>query len=206
MASDAFAYSDGNLQTVSGGVWTNILSGLQVVSGAADAVSFGNQGVAFFGGAASSGDQYSETTYKAGTTVYSCGCGVRLTSTGGGTGYFVVAGVSGGTDANAYQIDAGVANLLSPHISMGVAPVAGDVFRVEISGVTLSIYINGVLKGTKNVGSTYSTGQPGIMSTFNGGYDQHESWSGGDLGGSPPAIVQVNRLLVSQAVKRASTY
>lgn len=66
------------------------------------------------------------------------------------------------------------------------APANGDVFRMEISGTTITVYQNGVSKGTVN-NSTFSTGNPGFgnnpstggTATVSGmGYS---AWSGGNL-------------------------
>lgn len=65
----------------------------------------------------------------------------------------------------------------------------GDVFKLEVSGTTLTAYRNAVSLGSRSDG-TYSSGAVGFGQRNEDAfaYGQLDDWSGGDLagGGSPP--------------------
>jgi hypothetical protein len=57
----------------------------------------------------------------------------------------------------------------------------GDTMKLEISGTTLTGYINGVSVGTAS-DSSLSTGNPGIWSFDDSGQELND-WEGGNVGG-----------------------
>ena len=65
--------------------------------------------------------------------------------------------------------------------TIAVAPVSGDVLRMESNGSTHSVFINGVLQTTRT-DATYTSGQPAIEFYATTVSDAElDNWSGGDL-------------------------
>jgi hypothetical protein len=64
--------------------------------------------------------------------------------------------------------------------SVASTPAAGSNIRFEISGTTLTAYVNGAVIATVT-DSTYSTGQPGIEVFGSGGLAVLDNWSGGNI-------------------------
>jgi hypothetical protein len=71
----------------------------------------------------------------------------------------------------------GSAAVISPSYT-GLALQAGDIIKLQISGNTLELFINGVSQGTRT-DSQFSSGVPGVWTFFlNGPLDD---WEGGSL-------------------------
>lgn len=64
----------------------------------------------------------------------------------------------------------------------------GDVLRLEVSGTSLNLYINSVLRLGPVTDSDLSTGQPGIRTTNTTDWD---NWSGGDLAAADTLMGQI---------------
>ncbi len=181
MATDNFNRTDA---ATLGASWTEIVTGYSISSNTATPKNFsGTMQCAYYTGAASGSDQFSQCTT---TNAYIGGPGVRLSDGGGGTvsGYFLRGGVGDGGIA-LYRYNAGTPALLQDFTSQTMSD--GGVYRIEAQGTTIRCYKNAVQLGTDQTEGTHSTGQPGIFGVYNT-YDIHDDWSGGDL--SAPAAAR----------------
>ncbi len=173
MASDNFNRADaGSL----GANWTEITNGFKIASNQADVVNSGPKQAAFYTGAASTNDQFSQSTAQG--SPFQWGVGVRLANAGGLDGYVAMAG-GGAGNINIYRFDNGTPT----NMTLGSDSLAaGDVVKITVSGTTITAYKNGV-QSVQATDATYASGQPGIYGEFSG-FDIHDDWSGGDGDGT----------------------
>jgi hypothetical protein len=188
MASDNFNRADsGTLGSpwvdVAVGAWAN---GFQIVNNKAQPQTFGGNQLSYYAGAATGNDQYAEAVCADSPYITGVACRVKVV---GGllSAYGISTGSASGTFTLAFFGNAGGGTMTT---LASVSPVAGDVIRLETTdtgggNVLLKAFINGVQVGTNYTDTTfkYTGGQPGVFGSFVG-FDDYDSWNGGDLGGS----------------------
>lgn len=189
LVSDAFTYSNGALDTVSGGVWaiqTTAGGGLAVISNEVRESSASSLG-RFTTTAPPSSDYYSEvklTTVLANVSDEGVGPAVRVVSSGTdqGTGYFAQCN---SVETKLYQVVTGAFLQVG---SNGVACALGDVVRIEVSGtgatVSLVVKRNGtaiITAGDASAGRITATNSYGIWCSHGGGQGQLDNFAGGDF-------------------------
>ncbi len=175
-----------------GANWTNFASGIwvtggfQIVSNKAEPLLFGViPQVAYYSGTAFGNAQYSQAVCA--DDPYYMGLVVAALDSGGAVaGYVLQTGRNPGTMTLSSAVNAGAGSSLTTFGS--VYPVAGDTIRLEKEpsggNVLLRAYLNGSQVGSTYTDSTIllSGGSPGLFGNYTG-FDDFDSWEGGDLGG-----------------------
>ena len=132
-------------------------------------------------------DQYAEIAISsvAGLGAHDGGPCVRINSTTDGDCYLL--DLDDGTpDVQLYRADdTGSLGFSAIGAAFGINPNAGDVWKLEISGTTFTVYKGGVSQGTRS-DSTLSTGQPGFFANCGATFTnyQFDNFNSGDLGGA----------------------
>lgn len=173
--------SEGGVWTVGGGSW----GAIKKVSGFARASVISTHSLAHYkttagGGLDIGNDQFSEIVVGSVITNLYYGPCVRVTPT---TGYFlrVDGAANPPVSLELFSFDAAV-NLTLIGSAFSVSPIAAnDTIRLEVSGTTFIVKINGVSQGTRS-DSLLSSGQPGFgIFDGGGGNDAIDSWQAGDV-------------------------
>ena len=180
--SDSFAYSNGNLASVSSGKWTDLSSvnPLTVtsnkVSGSVEAMGV----ITTWSG--STTDQYAQVTLD---TVGVDGTGPTVRSNAVYTCYLLVCKLSG-NDTKIFRVVGGTYTQLS---AADVAWATGDVAYLEIQGSQLLVKRNGSTQSALTVtdGSPIVSGKPGANAVT----DTISAWAAGDFGGATPFVMQL---------------
>jgi hypothetical protein len=146
--TDNFAYSLGNLQTVSGGIWVtpSYASAIAVVSGGVTGTSNGTDNIAYYSSWSYGNDQCSSVV-----TGSQSAPAVRISSSATNNRYTTSAG--------------GVYKFLSgsyTQIGSFSSPTNGDTVKLCAIGTTLTIYVNGTLATTITGQTDITTGYPGM--------------------------------------------
>lgn len=180
---DFESYSDGSLSGQ--GNWTNGLNAFAVGTVGEDkqiGSNTANSVTALIYNGNVENDQYAEITLDAVATGHFLGVAVRLSGSGAtlcGYGYYVSS-----TTQRIFRIDNGVKTNLG---TAGAATLSGTVtLRLEVSGTTLTAYLNGSVDtgvGTSGTASAteYASGKTGISGYHNSGGTYGDDWEGGDL-------------------------
>ena len=167
--------------------WTRITGGSGNINLASNALTASAAGDKFYyySGAASSADQYSQWTNPTRVNNDDWGPAVRVQS-GAFSGYWF--GIFSGIDGQAInKFVAGSFSLIEnlPDFT----PAAGDIYRCEASGSTITAKRNGAeVSGSPSTDTSLTGGQPGVFVYDTGG--SIDDFDGGDLGGGgeePPA-------------------
>jgi hypothetical protein len=185
-ASDSFSYSDGYLVTVSSGLWSDVTGNSYVrshlVGGRYDVVGRARWTDSF------NNNQYSEITFG---NTRPAGPMVRCANSVD-TGYYVLAYPAGGW-LRLYKVISGSQTLLGSDPCF-VSMSAGDVVRLEASGTTITVKVNGTVAESVT-DSDIASGYAGLFT-----YDSTTGislWSGGNLAGgggiSIPVAMYLNR-------------
>lgn len=157
-----------------GANWTTNEGGGPALSGNAAVGADGGYGSDFYNAVSFTADHLSQIT-KIGADDYVAPA-VRMTSGRNWYAYFshgeIQSNIGGSTGG----------------ISSASAYGAGDVAKLEISGSTLSWYVNGVLDGSF-FDPSLSTGQPGVATFDTSG--TLDDWSGADLGAAATIVRQM---------------
>ena len=128
-------------------------------------------------------DQYSQGTYAAATVTQFFGLYVRMASSTDADGYRAQCNTSTGDVTIGRRTDTGTLSttaLGSAYTSTGLAE--NKVLRLEVSGSTFTLKIDGVQFGTTRSDSTYSSGQPGAdCFSSSTAHNALKDWEGGDL-------------------------
>uniref|UniRef100_A0A6M3JVW3 Uncharacterized protein n=1 Tax=viral metagenome TaxID=1070528 RepID=A0A6M3JVW3_9ZZZZ len=168
-ATDSFTYSDGALQTVSGGAWA-LLAGrdaLTVTSGALSANIYGEN---YWALDTPNNDQYSQITVA---TFDTCGPCVRMSTTAVTMYYFRPA------NATTASIRKAIDNTWSTVGSDYSGTFAsGDIYKLSISGTTLTPSQNGTPLEVRT-DSSIASGMLGIRG--NGTTFRMDNWEGGNV-------------------------
>lgn len=187
LVSDSFTYSDGALDTVSGGVWEMHTSGGGIVVVSNEVREGTNFSLGRFTTTAPpSSDYYSEvklTTALANVTDEGSGPAVRVTSAAGIiTGYFAQCN---SVETRLYQV---VTNTFLQVGTDGVACALGDVVRIEVSGtgatVSLVVKRNGtaiITAGDSSGSRITATNSYGIWCSLGSVQGQLDNFAGGDF-------------------------
>jgi len=200
--TDSFAYSDGNLQTVSGGNWTNRDINLDVLSGSVVPHSVSNHNNCYYsaGGSAFADDQYSECKIVGGTSVSAtawCGPAIRMNITTGAcyVAAYYANGASSKVQLNYYN-GTGLSATSGTPYTVTLTPT--DVLRIEAVGSSLSLLVNGTVRDTWTH-TTLTNGKAGLhaFAAVSVGDFILDDWGGGDVsagvGGSDGPIIYVRR-------------
>jgi hypothetical protein len=116
-------------------------------------------------------DQYSEATVLDGSAVTTFAGVIVRHQPSTSSGYFAF---PNGGSIKLYRLDSGSFNLLN---TLGSGITDGSVIRLEITGTTLNVKVNGTSVGTFT-DTNYSSGSPGIASYSSGRLD---NWTGGPI-------------------------
>jgi hypothetical protein len=174
--NDNFNRSDGAI----GSNWSTI-SGMSTMNVSSNTVTNSNPGSNYSGsyysaGSFSGSDQYSEATIAVASTDLFNGPGLALRASGSSTGYLAITGGFG------IKLDRAGSGIVES--STAILPAATDRLRLEMSGGTVLVKVNGSTYITYNDGSPLTGGAPGVMSFLYGSLDD---WEGGDTSsGDPP--------------------
>jgi hypothetical protein len=190
MATDSFTYSDGNLQTVSGGVWVQ-RTGTATVSTNRVTTSNRTDDTESYWSTAVTDDQYSQAVVtNNGTGQYSdAGVATRI-ATGAHSHYMLVIDQQNG-DLALYRASAGSFATLGTY----AAGTGTGTLRLESVGSSHTGYLNGVPRITVT-DATHTSGRVGIhiyLETGTG-ISYVDDWDGGSLGATavaanPPVLV-----------------
>lgn len=176
-ASDNFNRADGGV----GSNWTAQYGSAQIVS----FTLFGNATPCLLNWNADvfSVDQSSSLT-ALGSTGINGGPAVRISSTGGGAGYAIIAQGSGvASQITLYKLTAGGTYTLLQTIA--ITPTTNDVFLLSVVGTTLQMFQNGVQVGTDQTDAALASGQPGFEQETIGG-NNWDNWIGDNASFVPP--------------------
>jgi hypothetical protein len=179
----------GNFTTLSDGLFTNPLETISGNLCQVDVNSFGATGGSFWSGRSWAPDQYSELTVVSGpaNTNYSPALMVRIADATSGTYYLTfLANANTGPGTSAISTSSFIGGVSNPlNNIMGLTIVSGDVFRLSVTGTTLTITQNGVVVDTI-IDNSISSGSPGFgLSIANSQTDsQTNLWAAGTPGGS----------------------
>lgn len=186
--SDDFNRADSGANSGFGANWTHYQegtptnSGAQVISNVGRITTSFTLRTAMWSGGASSADQFSQATMAAGSADFGEYVAVRKTDGDN----FYAGGRLNGTSIRISKYVAGVQTTLNT----GTVTVSdGDVIRLEVSGTSLDLKINGVSQLT-TTDSDLSSGNPGLRSTNTTDWD---NWSGGDLAAAGNANLFVGK-------------
>jgi hypothetical protein len=175
---------------------------------------------AFYTGITWTDDHYSEVTlhssaFSAAGTFPVAWVMVRMTNAGGGgheSAYALGLTPNGSnTDVGLWRLSGGANYNSFPiaTLATNIAYAAGDIFRLQVVGSTLTAYQNGVQIGTNQTDTNIASGgSPGFgeISPFAAMVDNGiDFWTGSDVGGAVTFNAAFNHF-PKQAVNRASTY
>lgn len=175
-ATDAFTRTDGSL----GSNWTqaNGTNSPRVRANGIDNYD-GSDDLVYWNADSFNNDQYSQLVYKSGSAVY-LGPGVRITAS---NGY----GLEASSNNTRYlgKIVAGVYTELANNLA---AFTANDVYRMEMTGTSLVVKVNGsnIFSVTDGSLASGSAGLAGYGSSS--GSTAWDDWEGGNLGGSATSL------------------
>ncbi len=131
------------------------------------------------GGTDIGADQFCEATRAiASVTGKYCGVCVRMTASGANPACYMLRAETNSNFAM-YYIDTG-SNFNALGATYADVPGTTDVMRLEVSGTTLTPYINTVAKATRT-DSNLASGQPGLFLYQDAEVDDITSFSAGDL-------------------------
>lgn len=192
--SDSFTYSDGQLSTVSSGVWVNRNASIDVVSGQyyenSGSVSNGwsevNTTTADF-----TDDHEAQIVASTLNTFDALGPVVRSSASGC---YCISVDGTAGSTRRVCRMDGTTKVVVG---SVNITPVNGDTLKLRVVGSTITAYVNGSLVDTIT-DSTYTTGQPGIFYNRGGtGLSRGDTFSASDIT-SGPSIIRPATIIKSQ--------
>jgi hypothetical protein len=178
--SDNFNRSDGAI----GANWSTISTMSEMVI-SSNTVTNNNPGSAFSGsfysaGSFSGSDQYSEAVIAVVSTDAFNGSGVAIRASGAASGYLAMTSSHASHGVRLQRAGTGWVDIDTAE----PRPANGDVLRLEVSGSTVLVKLNGTTRITYNDGTPLTGGAPGVFSFLYGSMDD---WSGGDSsGGDPP--------------------
>lgn len=177
--SDDFNRADSGASSGFGSDWETFREGasstslMEILSNRAQITSSGSLRCARWAtaGGAVGNNQVSSANIDGGGG--SSGIYLRVSSDGN-TGYWL-----GTTDASTIEIRRVVAGVTTVVSSTSFSTTDGDLFRGEVNGTALELFINGTsrLTGTDAI---IASGQPGFYANDTASFD---NWAGGDLGG-----------------------
>jgi hypothetical protein len=204
VVSDNFTRANGAL----GANWVASAGTMQIASNKAEAGSVNARCSAYWGGGQTfNNDQYAEVTIAAingtclgGPQVRSSNSGIHGTT--GETGYILLipkTGTSGSLQVQRIINNAGATTIST---IAGITPSIGDTFRISAVGTTITIYQNGISKGSVT-DSNITTGLPGIFCfapTGNAVTDcQFSNWAAGGTGAPSTFTSRANQNWMSNA-------
>lgn len=176
--SDNFNRADSNPMSTtssSGGTWVigpGALNDTRIVSNQSEGTG------ATCGSVVSSpscaANQFAQFTWGTGNVAINQSGLLLRVQPGTGNGYLLYA--SAATTLQFYRTDTFAQ--LGGNLTVAGGMVAGDVLRFEVSGTTLTAYVNGVSQGT-TTSSVFSSGQPGVYHGSTGRFI--DTFSAGDL-------------------------
>lgn len=196
VAADNFTRADGGI----GSNWVASASALQIVSNKAEATVANTRTAAYWGGGQTfDNDQYAEATVAAingtslgGPVVRAAGAGVKNRTAE--TGYILLIPKTG-TSANliVQRIIDG-ANATSILTVASITPAVNDVFRISAVGTTITVFQNGVSKGSV-VDANLTTGFPGLFCLGTAAVTdcQFSAWAGGGVGAPSTFSTRLNQ-------------
>ena len=198
--TDSFTYSNGSLATVSGGVWANVLTSMDVTSnavfnhGTSDAVCKWTSNTF-------TNDQDSQVVAVALPTASTDGGPVVRCQSGAASFYLADFSIVGGSyNIAIFKCTAGSFLQIGSTQTGAATGAINDVLKLVITGTTLTPSVNGVNKTTQTDG-TFSTGVPGMHlsgSTTTPSWDNWQSTAA--IVASGPAA---RSLIINQAVSAA---
>ena len=161
-----------------GGNWTTVpgANAMQITSNAAAGTS--DPSCAYWNADSFAGDHYAQIVTPVNTDPgFWIGPAVRCSASQLDCYFLLIKGSA--NNARIYKFVNGSATLLA---SLDYAFSGGDTHRLEVVGTLLTVYLNGVSKGTAN-DSALSGGAAGIVA--NGTTPTLDDWEGGNVGGVP---------------------
>jgi len=182
IASDNFNYSDGDLQTVSGAVWTQLnpsAATLDVTGGAVTCIYSGLGACRWTGAGTWTADQYAKATITGPAAFARQGVIVRASAATDFARSFYYAYVDAGSATVVGKYVDGTSSELS-NVS-GDGWVTGNTIELEAQGATLRVFRNGALlrsvSDTSLPGS--SSDRPGIIMSADSA--RLDDWEGGSV-------------------------
>ncbi len=163
-----------------GANWTVAVGAFQIFSNQANSLNAG-ENIARWTADAFGTDHYAQAAIVSSGGAWGGGVGVRLSGTNG----YVIRILNGAppTDVDLNRVDTGTSTLLTT--ITGLTIVDGDVFKLTAVGSLLTVYQNGVSRGSFT-DATYGTGSAGI-STFGANGALIDDFSADDIGGAVAA-------------------
>lgn len=191
-ATDVFTGTNGTAITSYSANWTLNSGNFQINTNAISPNSNNNECGAHWNADAFNADQYAQLTLTALTSAVQIGPGVRMHASADtyygfytdGVAYTQVVKMVGGTWTSLAES--------GPHGSVG------QVWRIEVSGTTITPIVNGSTHAMGAVtDSSISSGSAGIIGFHTGTGTRGDDWEGGNLGGTPPptAVLPFRALL-----------
>lgn len=180
---DFESYSDGSL--FGQGNWISGLNAVEKYTYEGDNFIFSNTATSVCAAIYNqpfANDQYAQIEIYSTSSSEAIGIGVRMSGSGAtfcGYGLYAIDGT-----IRLFRVDNGVKTNLGNSSSENIA--AGDVFRLEISGTTLTAYRNGsILTGVGTNGQAtvteYTSGKAGFTGYGIANTAAGDNWEGGDL-------------------------
>jgi len=187
-ATEVFSGTDGT--TPPNANWTNMATGVKILTNACAAVTAAVYAAAFWNADAFDNDQFAQATILG--AFNNTGPIVRAVSSGGDNYYMLDANDSGATNTYLFKCIGGGFTLIQ---TFGVTFAGGDIAKISIAGTTIQCFKNAGQIGTDSTDSALASGSAGVMAnTITAGLD---NWEGGNVGAASttPRVPRAFRLV-----------
>lgn len=191
-ATDTFTGTNGTALTTYSANWVLNFGNFAITSNAIRGNSASNISMAHWQADTFANNQYAQGTISSFSGAGSIGVAVRCASGATATGYVFY------TDTGSSYLFKYVAGSFT-QLATGSALANGNTMRLEVSGTTLSAFVNGALwNSTTYTDSSISTGYAGLGAYSNVTTMSLDSWEGGNLATDSitPALLRVPQKFV----------
>lgn len=177
MAADDFNRADA---ATLGANWTDVIGGCSIITNRCG-FDASTHNIASYSAETWNPNQEVQATVVG--TAMDCGPAVRISATGGGQCYFLVARPG---DLRILMFSGG--NSYTLVLDCGVVPASGDVLKLTVDGTTLTAFRNGSQVGTAT-DNTIASGSAGIWGYGTGADRFVDDWSATNISTTPGPYV-----------------